>query len=213
MTERAPKKTDLMSEAERDAYHAEKMRKKKEARNKILATKTEERGLIIVHTGKGKGKSTAAFGMVFRAIGHGMRVGVVQFVKGAWGTGERDVLEKFPDLVTIKAMGQGFTWDTQDRQRDIAAAHAAWEEAKRMIADPQYRMVLLDELNIVLRYDYLPLAEVIAFLKAKPHDTHVIVTGRNAKDELIEIADLVTEMTEIKHPFRTGVKAQAGVEF
>ncbi len=213
MTERAPKKTDLMSEAERDAYHAEKMRKKKEARNKILATKTEERGLIIVHTGKGKGKSTAAFGMVFRAIGHGMRVGVVQFVKGAWGTGERDVLEKFPDLVTIKAMGQGFTWDTQDRQRDIAAAHAAWEEAKRMIADPQYRMVLLDELNIVLRYDYLPLDEVIAFLKAKPHDTHVIVTGRNAKDELIEIADLVTEMTEIKHPFRAGVKAQAGVEF
>jgi len=213
MTERAPKKTDLMSEAERDAYHAEKMRKKKEARNKILATKTEERGLIIVHTGKGKGKSTAAFGMVFRAIGHGMRVGVVQFVKGAWGTGERDVLEKFPDLVTIKAMGQGFTWDTQDRQRDIAAAHAAWEEAKRMIADPQYRMVLLDELNIVLRYDYLPLDEVIAFLKDKPHDTHVIVTGRNAKDELIEIADLVTEMTEIKHPFRAGVKAQAGVEF
>ncbi len=213
MTERAPKKTDLMSEAERDAYHAEKMRKKKEARNKILATKTEERGLLIVHTGKGKGKSTAAFGMVFRAIGHGMRVGVVQFVKGAWGTGERDVLEKFPDLVTIKAMGQGFTWDTQDRQRDIAAAHAAWEEAKRMIADPQYRMVLLDELNIVLRYDYLPLDEVIAFLKAKPHDTHVIVTGRNAKDELIEIADLVTEMTEIKHPFRAGVKAQAGVEF
>ena len=213
MTARAPQKTAHMSEAERDAYHAEKMRKKKEARNKILATKTEERGLIIVHTGKGKGKSTAAFGMVFRAIGHGMRVGVVQFVKGAWGTGERDVLEKFPDLVTIKAMGQGFTWDTQDRQRDIAAAHAAWEEAKRMIADPQYRMVLLDELNIVLRYDYLPLDEVIAFLKAKPHDTHVIVTGRNAKDELIEIADLVTEMTEIKHPFRAGVKAQAGVEF
>ncbi|WP_395008729.1 cob(I)yrinic acid a,c-diamide adenosyltransferase [Devosia sp.] len=202
-----------MTEAERDAYHAEKMRKKKEARDKILATKTEERGLLIVHTGKGKGKSTAAFGMVFRAIGHGMKVGVVQFVKGAWGTGERDVLEKFPDLVTIKAMGQGFTWDTQDRQRDIAAAHAAWDEAKRMIADPQYKMVLLDELNIVLRYDYLPLAEVIAFLRDKPRDTHVIITGRNAKDELIEIADLVTEMTEIKHPFRTGVKAQAGVEF
>ncbi|HEY0917992.1 MAG TPA: cob(I)yrinic acid a,c-diamide adenosyltransferase [Devosia sp.] len=213
MSDRAPKKTDLMTEAERDAYHAEKMRKKKEARDKILATKTEERGLLIVHTGKGKGKSTAAFGMVFRAIGHGMKVGVVQFVKGAWGTGERDVLEKFPDLVTIKAMGQGFTWDTQDRQRDIAAAHAAWDEAKRMIADPQYKMVLLDELNIVLRYDYLPLAEVIAFLRDKPRDTHVIITGRNAKDELIEIADLVTEMTEIKHPFRTGVKAQAGVEF
>jgi cob(I)alamin adenosyltransferase len=213
MNERTPKKTELMSEAERDAYHADKMRKKKEARNKILATKTEERGLLIVHTGKGKGKSTAAFGMVFRAIGHGFKVGIVQFVKGAWGTGERDVLEKFPELVTIRAMGEGFTWDTQDRQRDLAAARAAWEEAKRMIADASYKMVLLDELNIVLRYDYLPLDEVLAVLKAKPVDTHVIVTGRNAKDELIEIADLVTEMTEIKHPFRSGVKAQKGVEF
>ncbi|MHB1104306.1 MAG: cob(I)yrinic acid a,c-diamide adenosyltransferase [Devosia sp.] len=213
MTDRAPKKTDLMTEVERDAYHAEKMRKKKEARNKILATKTEERGLLIVHTGKGKGKSTAAFGMVFRAIGHGFRVGVVQFVKGAWGTGERDVLEKFSDLVTIKAMGEGFTWDTQDRQRDLAAARAAWEEAKAMISDPAYRMILLDELNIVLRYDYLPLGEVIETLKQKPRDTHIIVTGRNAKDELIEIADLVTEMTEIKHPFRAGVKAQPGIEF
>ena len=207
------KKTDLMTEAERDAYHAEKMRKKKEARNRMLATKTEERGLLIVHTGKGKGKSTAAFGMVFRAIGHGFKVGVVQFVKGAWGTGERDVLLKFPELVTIKAMGEGFTWDTQDRQRDLAAARAAWEEAKRMIADPAYKMVLLDELNIVLRYDYLPLDEVLEVMRHKPRDTHVIVTGRNAKDELIEIADLVTEMTEIKHPFRAGVKAQAGVEF
>ena len=211
--DRAPKKTDLMTEAERDAYHAEKMRKKKEARNKILATKTEEKGLLIVHTGKGKGKSTAAFGMVFRALGHGYRVGVVQFVKGAWSTGERDVLAKFPELVTIKAMGEGFTWDTADRQRDIAAARAAWDEAKRMIADPSYKMILLDELNIVLRYDYLPLDEVLAVLRDKPKDTHVIVTGRNAKDELIELADLVTEMTEIKHPFRSGVKAQAGVEF
>ena len=213
MNDRAPKKTELMSEAERDAYHADKMKKKKEARNRILATKTEERGLLIVHTGKGKGKSTAAFGMVFRAIGHGFKVGIVQFVKGAWGTGERDVLEKFPDLVTIKAMGEGFTWDTQDRQRDIAAARAAWETAKEMIVDPSYKMVLLDELNIVLRYDYLSIDEVVTALKAKPRDTHVIVTGRNAKDELIEIADLVTEMTEIKHPFRSGVKAQAGVEF
>ena len=210
---RPPKKTDLMTEAERDAYHAEKMKKKKAARDKILATKTEERGLVIVHTGKGKGKSTAAFGMVFRAIGHGFRVGIVQFVKGAWGTGERDILQKFPDLVTIKAMGEGFTWDTQDRQRDLSAARAAWEEAKRMIADPAYRMVLLDELNIVLRYDYLPLGEVLEVLRNKPRDTHVIITGRNAKDELIEIADLVTEMTEIKHPFRAGVKAQAGIEF
>jgi cob(I)alamin adenosyltransferase len=213
MTDKTPKKTDLMSEAERDAYHADKMRKKKEARTRMLATKTDERGLLIVHTGKGKGKSTAAFGMVFRAIGHNFKVGVVQFVKGAWGTGERDVLEHFPDLVTIRAMGEGFTWDTQDRQRDLAAARAAWEQAKAMIADPQYKMVLLDELNIVLRYDYLPLEEVIEVLKAKPRDLHVIVTGRNAKDELIEIADLVTEMNEIKHPFRSGVKAQAGIEF
>lgn len=211
--DKAPKKTDLMTEAERDAYHAEKMRKKKEARNKILATKTEEKGLLIVHTGKGKGKSTAAFGMVFRALGHGFRIGVVQFVKGAWGTGERDILERFPDQVTIKAMGEGFTWDVADRQRDIAAARAAWEEAKRMIADPEFDMVLLDELNIVLRYDYLPLDEVLAVLGGKPRDLHVIVTGRNAKDELIEIADLVTEMTEIKHPFRAGIKAQKGIEF
>ena len=213
MSDRQPKKTDLMSEAERDSYHAEKMRKKKEARTRMLATKTEERGLLIVHTGKGKGKSTAAFGMVFRAIGHGYKVGIVQFVKGAWGTGERDILENYPELVTIKAMGEGFTWDTQDRQRDIAAARAAWETAKEMIVDPSYKMVLLDELNIVLRYEYLPLDEVLAALKAKPRDTHVIVTGRNARDELIEIADLVTEMTEIKHPFRSGVKAQPGIEF
>jgi cob(I)alamin adenosyltransferase len=213
MSDERVKKTDLMTEAERDAYHADKMRKKKEARTRMLATKTEERGLLIVHTGKGKGKSTAAFGMVFRAIGHGFPVGIVQFVKGAWGTGERDVLEKFPELVTIKAMGEGFTWDTQDRQRDLAAARAAWEEAKRMIADPGLKMVLLDELNIVLRYDYLPLDEVLEVLRNKPRDLHVIVTGRNAKDELIEIADLVTEMTEIKHPFRCGVMALAGVEF
>jgi cob(I)alamin adenosyltransferase len=213
MNDKPIKKTDLMSEAERNAYHAEKMKKKQEARNKILATKTEERGLLIVHTGKGKGKSTAAFGMVFRAIGHGMKVGVVQFVKGAWDTGERDVLLKFPELVTINAMGEGFTWDVQDRQRDLAAARAAWEQAKLLIADPAYKLVLLDELNICLRYDYLPLEEVVAFLKDKPADKHVIVTGRNAKDELIEIADLVTEMTEIKHHFRAGVKAQAGIEF
>jgi len=213
MNDRQPKKTDGMTEAERDAYHAEKMRKKKEARTRMLATKTEERGLLIVHTGKGKGKSTAAFGMVFRAIGHGFKVGVVQFVKGAWGTGERDILENYPDQVTIRAMGEGFTWDTQDRQRDIAAAKTAWETAKEMIADPSYKMVLLDELNIVLRYEYLPISEVIEVLRDKPRDLHVIVTGRNAKDELIEIADLVTEMTEIKHPFRSGVKAQAGIEF
>lgn len=213
MTDKPAKKTDLMSEAERDAYHAEKMRKKKDARTKILATKTEEKGLLIVHTGKGKGKSTAAFGMVFRAIGNGFRVGVVQFVKGAWETGERDVLDRFPEQVTINAMGEGFTWDVADRQRDLAAASKAWEQAKALILDPSYQMVLLDELNIVLRYDYLPLDEVIDFLRNKPIDKHVIVTGRNAKDELIEIADLVTEMTEIKHHFRSGVKAQKGIEF
>ena len=201
------------TEAEINRRHAEKMAKRKAARAKILATKTEERGLIIVHTGTGKGKSTAAFGMVMRCLGHGMRVGVVQFVKGAWGTGERDVLAKFPELVTCRAMGEGFTWDTQDRARDIAAARAAWEQAKAMLADPGYRLVLLDELNIVLRYDYLPVAEVVAALKAKPRDLHVIVTGRNAKPELVEIADLVTEMTLVKHPFRSGVKAQAGIEY
>jgi cob(I)alamin adenosyltransferase len=200
-------------EDEINRLHREKMERRQAARRKVLATKTEERGLVIVHTGPGKGKSTAAFGMVLRCIGHGFRVGVVQFVKGAWSTGERVVLARFPDLVTCRAMGEGFTWDTQDRARDIAAARAAWEMAKEMIADPSYRMVLLDELNIVLRYDYLPLDEVIAALRAKPRDLHVDVTGRNAPAPLIEIADLVTEMSLVKHPFRAGVKAQAGIEF
>jgi cob(I)alamin adenosyltransferase len=196
----------------------EKARKKKAARDKMLATKTIEKGLLIVHTGKGKGKSTAAFGLAARAIGNGMRVGIVQFVKGKWETGERVVLEKFPDQVTIRTMGEGFTWETQDRARDIAAAEAAWEVSKEMIEasrgeNPKYDLVILDELNIVLRYDYLPLDEVVAFLKAKPEDLHVVVTGRNAKDELIDAADLVTEMTMVKHPFRAGVKAQKGIEF
>ena len=202
-----------MTDADINEAHREKMARRKAARARMLATKTEERGLVIVHTGLGKGKSTAAYGMVLRCIGHGMRVGVVQFVKGAWGTGERDVLAKFPELVTCRAMGEGFTWDTQDRERDIAAARAAWEAAKAMIADPSYSLVLLDELNIVLRYGYLPLDEVLAVLTAKPRDLHVIVTGRNAKPELIELADLVTEMTMVKHPFRAGVKAQKGIEF
>ncbi len=206
-------KTAGLSPEEIDRRHAEKMAKKKAARDKILATKTEERGLLIVHTGKGKGKSTAAMGMVMRCIGHAMPVGIVQFVKGAWHSGERDVLRNFPELVTVKAMGEGFTWDTQDRQRDLAAARAAWQTAKAMIADPRYRMVLLDELNIVLRYDYLPLDQVVAALEAKPRDLHVVVTGRNAKPALIDIADLVTDMTMVKHPFRAGVKAQAGIEF
>ena len=202
-----------LTETELDARHAEKMKKKKAARDKILATKTIEKGLLIVHTGKGKGKSTAAFGMVFRALGHAMPVAIIQFVKGKWQTGERVALEKFGDLVSINTMGEGFTWDTQDRQRDIAAARAAWERAKEIIKAGKHKLVLLDEINIVLRYDYLPLDEVLEVLKNKPRDTHVIVTGRNAKDELIEIADLVTEMTEIKHPFRSGVKAQPGIEF
>ncbi len=204
---------DDPAEAEFNRRHNEKMAKRRAARAKMLATKTEEKGLLIVHTGTGKGKSTAAFGMAMRCIGHGMRVGVVQFVKGAWASGERAVLARFPDLVTCRAMGEGFTWETQDRARDIAAARAAWDAARALIADPAYRLVLLDELNIVLRYDYLPLAEVVDTLRAKPRDLHVVVTGRNARPDLIEIADLVTEMTLVKHPFRGGVKAQKGIEF
>ena len=193
--------------------HNEKMARRKAARERMLTTKTEERGLLIVHTGKGKGKSTAAFGLVLRCLGHGLRVGIVQFVKGVWTTGERIALERFGELVTCRAMGEGFTWDTQDRARDIAAARKAWDAAKAMIADPSYRLVLLDELNIVLRYDYLPLDDVVTALKAKRGDLHVVVTGRNARPELIELADLVTEMTMIKHPFQAGVKAQPGIEF
>jgi len=201
------------TEEEINRRHNEKAARRKEVRARMLATKTEERGLLIVHTGKGKGKSTAAFGLVLRCLGHGMRVGIVQFVKGAWSTGERIALERFGDLVTCRAMGEGFTWDTQDRARDIAAACRAWETAKLMIADPSYRLVLLDELNIVLRYDYLPIDQVVTVLKQKPRDLHIVVTGRNAKPELIEAADLVTEMTLVKHPFRAGVKAQQGIEF
>lgn len=207
------KKTDNMTEDELNARHAEKMKKKKAARDKIIATKTIEKGLTIVHTGKGKGKSTAAFGMVFRALGNGMKVAVVQFVKGKWGTGERNVLDKFPDQVSLATMGEGFTWETQDRQRDIDAARAAWEQAKTFIMDNEHDMVLCDELNIVLRYDYLPIEEVLEVLEQKPEMKHVIITGRNAKDELVEVADLVTDMTQVKHPFRSGVKAQVGIEF
>ncbi len=206
-------KNEGLTEAEIDARHAEKAVKRRAARAKIMATKTVEKGLLIVHTGKGKGKSTAAFGMVMRCLGHGLRVGVVQFVKGRWQTGERGLLERFPDLVTINTMGMGFTWETQDRARDIAAARAAWDQAKALMADPAYKLLLLDELNIVLRYDYLPIAEIVETLTARRPDLHVIVTGRNAKPELIEAADLVTEMTMVKHPFRSGVKAQAGIEF
>ncbi len=196
-----------------DERHAEKMRRKQVAQQRIVATKTREQGLLIVHTGTGKGKTSAALGMVVRAIGHGMKVGVVQFVKGAMTTGEKVVFDAFPGIVEFKPMGDGFTWDTQDRARDIASARAAWDEVVRMIADPYYAMVLADELNIVLRYDYLPLDEVLAVLTGREAMKHVIVTGRNAPDALIAAADLVTDMTMVKHPFRSGVKAQAGIEF
>ena len=214
MSERG-KITDGMSEEDLNARHAEKMAKKKAAREKIMATKTGEKGLVIVHTGKGKGKSSAAFGMIFRHIAHGKRCAVVQFIKGAMSTGERDlILRHFSDLCQFHTMGEGFTWDTQDKARDIEMAQAAWEKAKEMIRDERNSMVLLDEINIAIRYDYLDVNEVIAFLEAeKPAMTHVVLTGRNAKDELIEYADLVTEMEMIKHPFRSGIKAQIGVEF
>ena len=195
--------------------HAMKMAKKKAARDKIMATKTGEKGLIIVHTGKGKGKSSAAFGMIFRCIAHDMKCAVVQFIKGGMSTGERDlILSHFSDKCAFHTMGEGFTWETQDRDRDVEMAQAAWQKAKELIRDPSHKMVLLDEINIALRYDYIDIAEVVAFLTTeKPEMTHVVLTGRNAKAELIEVADLVTEMELVKHPFRSGIKAQIGVEF
>ncbi|WP_413874674.1 cob(I)yrinic acid a,c-diamide adenosyltransferase [Albidovulum sp.] len=207
-----PKPTDPAEDA---ARHAQKMAKKKVARDKIMATKEGERGLIIVHTGAGKGKSSAGFGMILRCIAHEMPCAVVQFIKGAWDTGERRLIEgHFGGLCQFHAMGEGFTWETQDKTRDIAAARRGWEKAKELIRDERNRMVLLDEINIALRYDYLPVDEVVTFLKTeKPAMTHVVLTGRNAKEELIELADLVTEMTLVKHPFRSGIKGQKGVEF
>lgn len=203
-----------MDEDELNRRHAEKMKKKKAARDKILATKTIEKGLLMVHTGKGKGKSTAAMGLAARAVGNGMKVGIVQFVKGVWETGERKVLEHFPDRCVMRAMGEGFTWETQDKSRDTEMAQAAWEKAKELIRDEANTMVLLDEINIALRYDYLDINDVLAFLRnEKPAMTHVVLTGRNAREELIGIADLVTEMELVKHPFRSGIKAQIGVEF
>ena len=196
-----------------DLRHREKMAKKKASRDKLMAKKTGARGVMIVHTGAGKGKSTAAFGMAIRCVGHGMKVGIIQFIKGAWDTAERRVMEGFGDLVTFRAMGEGFTWETQDRARDMEAAAGAWELAAAMLADPDYGMVILDELNVALRYDYLPVDAVLAAVAARPEGRHVVITGRNAKPELIEAADLVTEMTLVKHPFRAGVKAQQGIEF
>lgn len=214
------KDESAMSEGKPDteeelARHAAKMAKKKAARDKIMAGKSGEKGLVIVHTGAGKGKSSSGFGMILRCVAHGMPCAVVQFIKGAWDTGERRILtEHFGELCQFYAMGEGFTWETQDKTRDIAAAQAGWEKAKELIRDERNRLVLLDEINIALRYGYLDLDEVLRFLaEEKPPLTHVVLTGRNAAEGLIEAADLVTEMTLIKHPFRSGIKAQAGVEF
>jgi cob(I)alamin adenosyltransferase len=202
-----------MTDLQADTDHKAKMQRIKAARDRMMAEKTETRGLLIVHTGKGKGKSSAAWGMVIRCLGHGMPVGIVQFIKGAWSTGEAAFLQRFPDLVTIKTMGEGFTWETQDKARDIAAAGRAWAAAREMLRDPQYRLVVLDEINVALRYDYLQLAAVLAALRERPEGQHVVLTGRNADPALLEAADLATEMTLLKHPFREGVKAQPGIEF
>ena len=204
-----------LDEAARNEAHNQKMRKIKEARDKLMATKTEEKGLIVVHTGAGKGKSSSGFGMIMRCIAHQMPCAVVQFIKGTWRTGERNFLEqRFAEDCIFVVSGEGFTWETQDRARDIAAAEAGWEKAKELIRNPEIQFVLLDEINIALRYDYLDIDEVVEFLLTeKPPMTHVVLTGRNAKEELIAAADLVTEMTLVKHPFRDGIKAQKGVEF
>jgi cob(I)alamin adenosyltransferase len=203
-----------MMESDDNARHKAKMEKRKAAQDAEVASKAiVDKGLLIVHTGPGKGKSTAAFGLMLRALGRGFKVGVVQFIKGAWETGERTAFARFADQMVWRTMGEGFTWETQDRARDVAAAGAAWSEALAMMADPAIRLLILDELNIALRYDYLPLAEVVAALAARREDLHVVITGRNAKSELIAAADLVTEMTLVKHHFAAGVRAQEGIEF
>ncbi|HEY5819419.1 MAG TPA: cob(I)yrinic acid a,c-diamide adenosyltransferase [Mesorhizobium sp.] len=197
-------------EAER---HRAKMAKRKAVQDAEVAGKTVEKGLLIVNTGPGKGKSTAAFGLALRMLGHGRRVGVVQFIKGAWRSGERDAFARFGDLVSWHSMGEGFTWETQDVRRDVAAAEAAWAKVLDLMNDPTISLIVLDELNIALRYDYLDVEAVVAALKARRHDLHVVVTGRNAKPALLETADLVTEMGATKHHFAAGVKAQQGIEF
>jgi cob(I)alamin adenosyltransferase len=203
-----------MTETETDfAAHNARMKRVQAARARIQARHTLERGLLIVHTGNGKGKSSSAFGMAIRSLGWGMKVGIVQYVKGAWETGEKNFFQANPDLVTFEVMGDGFTWDTQDRAKDIAAARAAWERSKALILDPAYDFIILDELNIVLRHDTLPIAEIVEFLKDRSLTKHICITGRNAKPELLEIADLVTEFGEVKHPFKAGFKAQKGVEY
>ena len=207
-----------MSETEDDINqrHKERMIKMQAARKKMMAKKTNKKGLIIIHTGNGKGKSSSGFGMILRCIGHGFPCAVVQFIKGSMQSAERDLLkDRFSDICQVHVMGEGFTWDTQDRERDIVAATKAWEKAKELIRDPDIQMVLLDEINIALRYDYLDAEEVADFLvNEKPEMTHVVLTGRNAPDVLIDVADLVSEMKEVKHPFRKqGIAAQPGVEF
>lgn len=203
----------MTTESSEDARHRSKMANRKAIQDAEVAAKTVEKGLLIVHTGKGKGKSTAAFGLLLRAIGRGLRCGVVQFGKGAWQTGERTAVERFGDQVQWHTLGEGFTWETQDRARDVAAAERAWAVARDLMADPSIRFIVLDELNISLRYDHLEIGAVVEALKARRHDQHIVVTGRNAKSELIEAADLVTEMTLVKHHFAAGVKAQEGIEF
>ncbi len=203
----------MTTDTAEEARHKAKMANRKAAQDKEVALKTVEKGLLIVHTGKGKGKSTAAFGLLMRALGRGMRCGVVQFGKGAWQTGERFAAERFGDQVQWHTLGEGFTWETQDRERDVAAAQRAWAKARELLADPSIRFVVLDELNISLRYDHLDIADVVAVLEARRPDQHVVVTGRNAKPELVDAADLVTEMTLVKHHFAAGVKAQEGIEF
>ena len=199
---------------EAEAYrHREKMEKRKAVQDAEVAAKTIEKGLLIVNTGPGKGKTTAGLGLVLRALGHGWRVGVVQFIKGGWDTGEKHALKAFGDRIEWHTLGEGFTWETQDKARDIAAAEHAWAKAEELMADPTIRLVLLDELNIALRYDYLPIDAVVAAFRARRPDLHVIVTGRNAKPALIQAADLVTEMGSVKHHFSAGVKAQEGIEF
>jgi cob(I)alamin adenosyltransferase len=206
--------TEITSTATEDAErHKAKMAKRKAVQDAEVAGKTIEKGLLLVHTGPGKGKSTAAFGLLLRALGHGWRTGVVQFIKGAWQTGERDALARFGDQVSWHTMGEGFTWETQDKARDIAAAERAFAKAKELMADPSIRLLILDELNIALRYDYLPLTDVIETLRNRRDDLHIVVTGRNAKPELIALADGVTEMGAVKHHFAAGIKAQEGIEF
>ena len=195
------------------AKHNARMQRMAVAREKIQARRTLERGLLIVHTGNGKGKSSSAFGMAIRSIGWGMKVAILQYVKGKWETGERNFFDAHPDLASFEVMGEGFTWETQDRAQDIAAARAAWERSKEMILDPAIDFVVLDELNIVLRDNTLPIAEIVAFLKERPLTKHICITGRNAKPELLEIADLITEFGEVKHPYHAGFKAQKGVEY